>query len=222
MSSDVRVSRTSQGTKAPLQLVPWRQQNVLRLLRTKGEIMLQVSGTCIRQGSFSRLIAIAALIASPLGFCEMASAQESCPAEPIYACVNDGSRLARIVDAQNQCSNSEHLVCWPARGGPAGTSALSGSFSIALVKKQPSTEALSAYGIIDFSSGPGGFAFARDGSVGISAVNLISDGRVEVVFSDPDYTSLESTVIVSSRGSTPRFISWDSFGSNSVSVSTFE
>jgi hypothetical protein len=75
-----------------------------------------------------------------------------------------------------------------------------------------------AHGIVDWNSST---ATLNKGGVGISAVNRIGDGQIEVVFSASGYKSLESTVIVSCRSSLPCFVAWDTFNANSVRVRTW-
>jgi hypothetical protein len=74
---------------------------------------------------------------------------------------------------------------------------------------------LSAHGIIDFNSST---TSILGRAVGITGANRLADGQVEVVFDDPDYVALQSTVLVTPRSSVPTFATWDSYGLKSVRV----
>lgn len=73
-----------------------------------------------------------------------------------------------------------------------------------------------AWGIVSWNSNG---AFTEAGSAsGISQTSVLANGQVVVAFSSPGYQSLKSTVLVTCRSSLPCFITWDTFGSNSVRV----
>ncbi len=80
--------------------------------------------------------------------------------------------------------------------------------------------AVSAFGLDDFAPGTPPTATLRGGFFGIVEVNNLAPAQlgVEVVFDDPNYASLQSTVVVSIRGGVPRFIAWDALTGDSVRV----
>ena len=79
---------------------------------------------------------------------------------------------------------------------------------------------IAAYGIVTWNSTS---ASVENGSAaGISSVNRMGDGQIEVVFSAAGYQSLKSTVIVSCRHAVPCSIAWDTLNANSVRVRSWE
>jgi hypothetical protein len=78
---------------------------------------------------------------------------------------------------------------------------------------------IDAWGLISFNST---IVELEPGSGGIAAVNRIDNSRFEVVFTSPRYRSLQSTVLVSCRHTVPCMVTWDTWGSNSVQVYSWE
>jgi hypothetical protein len=76
-----------------------------------------------------------------------------------------------------------------------------------------------ACGIVDWN---GSRADLRDGAAGISRVERLADGQIEVVFEIDGYQPLKSTVIVSSRHAVPCLIAWDTYNDDSVRVRSWE
>ena len=76
-----------------------------------------------------------------------------------------------------------------------------------------------AWGLISFNSTT---VQLEPGSGGIASVSRIDNSRFEVVFTSPRYRSLRSTVLVSCRHVVPCMVTWDTWGSNSVQVYSFE
>ena len=89
----------------------------------------------------------------------------------------------------------------------------------ALSAEARAAASIDAYGIVTWNNT---VASLSDGSSGISQVNRVADGEIEVVFSAAGYQSLKSTVLVSCRHAVPCSIAWDSFNANSVRVRSWE